>query len=155
MLLLVPLKPNHIFFFGARLLSKEINYFIKFSIWSFTFQTFKRELLKISVNQLFRLRFLESSFQHYMDHMMMIIKTSFQDIKVFIKILNNTFKQPLQLKVVSTTFLLICFFCLKESTCETRKNVFYFTSKALFVLEIIKFKLSRYSNVITSSYVGH
>ena len=29
--------------------------------------------------------------------------------------------------------------CLKESTCETRKNVFYFTSKALFVIEIIKF----------------
>ena len=29
--------------------------------------------------------------------------------------------------------------CLKESTCETRKTVFYFTSKALLVLEIIKF----------------
>ena len=35
--------------------------------------------------------------------------------------------------------LLVCFVCLKESTCETRKNVFYFTSKAFFVLEIIKF----------------
>ena len=43
------------------------------------------------------------------------------------------------LKIVSTTFLLVCFVCLKESTCETRKNVFNFTSKALFVLEIIKF----------------
>ena len=43
------------------------------------------------------------------------------------------------LKVVSATFLLVCFLCLKERTCETRKNVFYFTSKALFVLEIIKF----------------
>ena len=43
------------------------------------------------------------------------------------------------LKVVSTTFLLVCFVCLKESTCETRKNAFYFTSKALLVLEIIKF----------------
>ena len=43
------------------------------------------------------------------------------------------------LKVVSTIFLLVCFTCLKESTCETRKNIFYFTSKALFVLEIIKF----------------
>ena len=31
------------------------------------------------------------------------------------------------------------FLCLKESTCEARKNVFYFTSKALFVFEIIKF----------------
>ena len=43
------------------------------------------------------------------------------------------------LKVVSATFLLVCFVCLKESTCETRKNVFSFTSKALFVLEIINF----------------
>ena len=43
------------------------------------------------------------------------------------------------LKVVSATFLLVCFVCLQESTPETRKNVFYFTSKALFILEIIKF----------------
>ena len=35
--------------------------------------------------------------------------------------------------------LLVCFFSLKESTCETRKNVFYFTSRVLFVLEKIKF----------------
>ena len=42
-------------------------------------------------------------------------------------------------KVVSATFLPACFLCLKENTCETRKNVFYFTSKALIVLEIIKF----------------
>ena len=47
--------------------------------------------------------------------------------------------KQMTLKVVSATFLLVCFACLKESTCETRKNVFYFTSKALFVLEIIKF----------------
>ena len=43
------------------------------------------------------------------------------------------------LKVVSATFLLVCFLCLKGSTSETRKNVFYFTSKALFVFEIIRF----------------
>ena len=43
------------------------------------------------------------------------------------------------LKVVSATFLLVCFLRLKESTCETRKNVFYFTSKAVFILEIMKF----------------
>ena len=43
------------------------------------------------------------------------------------------------LKVVSATFLLVFFVCLKESTCETRKNVFYFTPKAFFILEIIKF----------------
>ena len=39
------------------------------------------------------------------------------------------------LKVVSATFVLVCFVSLKESTCETRKNVFCFSSKALFVLE--------------------
>ena len=43
------------------------------------------------------------------------------------------------LKVVSATFLLVCFLSLNESTCQTRKNVFYFTSKALSVLEKIKF----------------
>ena len=43
------------------------------------------------------------------------------------------------LKVVSATFLLVCFVCLNDSTREKRKYVFYFTSKALFVLEIIKF----------------
>ena len=35
------------------------------------------------------------------------------------------------LKVVSATFFLVCFVCLKESTHETRKNVFSFTSKGL------------------------
>ena len=35
--------------------------------------------------------------------------------------------------------LLACFVCLKESACERRKNVFYFNSKALYVLEIIHF----------------
>ena len=43
------------------------------------------------------------------------------------------------LKVVSTIFLLVCFVCLKERTCETRTKFFYMTSKAIFVLEIIKF----------------
>ena len=28
---------------------------------------------------------------------------------------------------------------LNENTCQTKENVFYFTSKALFVLEKIKF----------------
>ena len=44
-----------------------------------------------------------------------------------------------KLKVVSTTFLLVCFVWLKQSTCETRKNTFYFTLKALLVFEIINF----------------
>ena len=52
---------------------------------------------------------------------------------------------------MSATFLLVCFVFLKENTFETTKNIFYFTSKALFVLEIIKFKHFRYSNIMTSS----
>ena len=42
---------------------------------------------------------------------------------------------PEGLKVVSATFLLAYFVCLKGSTCETKESVFHFTSKALFVLE--------------------
>ena len=42
------------------------------------------------------------------------------------------------LKVVAATFLLVSFLGLKESTYETRESFFYFTSKALFVLEKIK-----------------
>ena len=59
-----------------------------------------------------------------------------------------TLKQKgLMPKIVSATSLLVCFACLKESTFETKKNVFFFTSKALLVLEIIKFWLLWYSNV--------
>ena len=43
------------------------------------------------------------------------------------------------LKFVSATFLLVCFLSLNESTCQSRKNAFYLTSKTLFVLEKIKF----------------
>ena len=43
------------------------------------------------------------------------------------------------LKVAFTTFLLVCFLNLKKSTCETKKNDFYFTSKALFIVKKIKF----------------
>ena len=46
---------------------------------------------------------------------------------------------PSWLKVVSATFLLVCFVSLKESTCETKEKYFYFTSKAFFVLGKIKF----------------
>ena len=38
------------------------------------------------------------------------------------------------LKVVSTTFLLVCFVCLKQSTCETRKNIFYSLRKLFLFL---------------------
>ena len=53
--------------------------------------------------------------------------------------------------IVFAKFLLVCFVNVRESTCETRKNIFYFTSKALLVLGIIKFWLFRYSNLIMSS----
>ena len=58
------------------------------------------------------------------------------------KKMGNSHKKGLShfnLKVVTATFLLVCFSNLNESTCQTRKNVFYFTSKALFILEKIKF----------------
>ena len=43
------------------------------------------------------------------------------------------------LKVVSATFVLVYFLSLNKSTCQIRKKAFYFTSKALFILEKIKF----------------
>ena len=64
-------------------------------------------------------------------------------------------KNPESLKVVSATFFLVCFVYLKENTYETRKSVFYFTSKTLFILEIVKFYLFRYSNDMTSSMPKH
>ena len=43
------------------------------------------------------------------------------------------------------------FLGLNKSTCQMKKNVFYFASKPLFVLEKIKFKNSTFSNFMTSS----
>ena len=57
---------------------------------------------------------------------------------IIVRTLFTAFKN--NLKVVSATFLLVCILSLKENTCKARKNVFYFTSKALFVLEKIKFQ---------------
>ena len=54
-------------------------------------------------------------------------------------------------KVVSATFLLLCFSSPKKSNCETWKNVFYFSSKALFVLGKVTFLYFRYSDFMTSS----
>ena len=48
------------------------------------------------------------------------------------------------LKVVSATLLLVYFSSLKKSTCEAWKNVFYFTSKTLFVLGKITCLYFRY-----------
>ena len=59
------------------------------------------------------------------------------DTSIILHVLIQEAEIPL--KVVSAKFLLVSLVSLKESICETRNNVFYFTSKALFVLEIIKF----------------
>ena len=67
-------------------------------------------------------------------------KLTNKNLKPLIKSMSTDFRALL--KVLSATFLLVCFLCLQESTCETRKNVFYFTSKALFVLEISNFNFS-------------
>ena len=48
-------------------------------------------------------------------------------------------KKSLNLKVVFTIFWLVSFLSVNESTNQTWKSVFYFTSKALSVLEKIKF----------------
>ena len=57
----------------------------------------------------------------------------------------------LALKVVPAAFLLVCFLSLNKNICETRKNIFYFTSKDLFVLEKIKFSNFTFSYFMTSS----
>ena len=53
----------------------------------------------------------------------------------FVRIARST----LILKGCVRKILLVCFVCLKESTCKAKKNAFNFNLKALFVLEIIKF----------------
>ena len=57
------------------------------------------------------------------------------------------------LKVVPAKFLLVS---LKEGTCETKKNVFfYLISKVYFVLEIIKFWLLKCGDVIKCLSMKH
>ena len=50
---------------------------------------------------------------------------------------HNLVHEKRNLKVACPTFVLVCL-SLNESTCQTRKNI-HFTSKALFVLDKIKF----------------
>ena len=63
------------------------------------------------------------------------------DQKIYSKFMNHKPLIPTLdwLKAVSTTFLLVCFFSLKESTYEVTRNNFYFTSlqKAPFVFRKI------------------
>ena len=51
----------------------------------------------------------------------------------------NLVHEKLKLKIVSATFLPVSFLSVHESNYQTRKSVFYFTSKALSVIEKIKF----------------
>ena len=57
--------------------------------------------------------------------------------------------------VVPTIFFASVFLCLKESTFEMRKNVFYFTLEALFVLEIIRLWLFKSHDIIKCLNTKH
>ena len=61
------------------------------------------------------------------------------------------------LKVVCATFLLICFLCLKESTCETRKNVFISLAKLFLFLrnQILTFQIFKCHEVIKCPSIKH
>ena len=61
------------------------------------------------------------------------LKTCFQRIH------KTLYISVVSVKVVSATFLLVCFLSVNESHYQIRKNTFCFTLKALFVLEKIKF----------------
>ena len=55
------------------------------------------------------------------------------------------------LKVVSATFLLICFVRLQQRTCETRKNVFLFYLKSSFRSwdnQVLNFQIFKCHNII-------
>ena len=67
-----------------------------------------------------------------------ISKSGYVKGKILFNFYNN-FIKGIYLKVVSATFALVYFLSLNESTCQAKKNVFYFALKALFVLEKIKF----------------
>ena len=74
-------------------------------------------------------------------------KTSLKKITI-----KQSFHTILMVKGCACYIFASFFVYRKESTFKTRKNVFYFTSNPLFILEIIKFKLFRYSNVMTSKH---
>ena len=80
-------------------------------------------------------QYKESLIQPYSDVFKRIGKLEHPKAKFYIN--NPVPPVSAPLKVVSATFLLVCFLSLKESTCETKKT--FFTSKALFALEKNKF----------------
>ena len=72
------------------------------------------------------------------------------------------FNLRLYVKVACAVFLLGCFACLKESTFETRKNVFYFTSKAFLSVhfrslhnQILTFQIFKCHDVIKCLSMKH
>ena len=67
-------------------------------------------------------------------HIYNLDRDKITDLDKFAKKLHSVVLSWCNLKVVSSTFLPACFVCLKETTCGTRKKVFYFTLKALFIL---------------------
>ena len=63
-----------------------------------------------------------------------------------------------KLKVVSTTFLLVCVLCLKDSTCETRKIVFLFHLESSFCSsdnQILTFQILKCHDVIKYPSMKH
>ena len=56
--------------------------------------------------------------------------------------INYPRKNPICLKVVSATFLLVCFVCLTESVCEMRKMFFISLWKLFLFLRYTNFKFS-------------
>ena len=64
---------------------------------------------------------------------------------------HNSSTAPVDLKGC-IHYIFTSLFCIpKRKDLQNKKNIFYFTSKALFILEIIKFKLFRYSNLMMPS----
>ena len=60
-------------------------------------------------------------------------------------------RNGISLKFVPATFLLVCSVCLKYSPFETRKIVFCFTLKTLFVsgiIQILTFQIFKYNDTI-------
>ena len=57
---------------------------------------------------------------------------------IFMGFYESKWLNEYNLNICLRYILLVCFLSLNESTSQTRKNIFHFTSKALFVLEKIE-----------------
>ena len=85
-----------------------------------------------------------NSFYHHFNNSVISIRSQ-QHVEI-----NKRFYSKHILKVSSAAFLLVCFSILKESTCETWKNVFILLRKLFSFSRNSNF---RYSDFITSSNV--